>query len=57
MKRIDRVLKELSSLYEFNKMIALYKFKDYGNLQKIKSSKTDYESPSALPSMKSGKQH
>jgi len=57
VKRIDKVLKELSSLYEFNKMISFYKFKGYGNLQKIKSSKTDYESPSTLPSMKSGKQH
>ena len=46
VKRIDRVFKELSSLYEFNKKIALYKFKGHGNLQKIKSSKTEYESPS-----------
>ncbi len=46
MKRIDRVFKELSSLYEFNKKISLYKFNDYGNLQKIKSSKTEYKSSS-----------
>ena len=47
MKRIDKVLKELSSLYEFNKKIALYKFKGYGNLHEIKSGKTEYKSPSA----------
>ncbi len=46
MNRIDRVLMELSSFYEFNKKIALYKFKGYENLQDIKSSKTEYKSPS-----------
>lgn len=46
MKRIDKVLKELSLLYEFNKKIASYEFKGYGNLQEIKSSKTEYKSPS-----------
>ena len=44
MTKIDRVLSELSKLYEFNRNIRNYKVKKKGPLIKKSSKKTEAES-------------
>lgn len=43
MKKIDKVLKELSSLYELNRVIITYKFKDKKRHPVIQSAESKYK--------------
>jgi hypothetical protein len=43
MKRIDKILKELSALYELNIKIKMYKFKDDNNTLTVRTSGSEYK--------------
>ena len=43
MKRIDRILKELSALYELNMKIRMYKFKDGNNGLTVRTTDSEYK--------------
>jgi len=45
-KRIDRILRELSELYELNKKIETYRFRSDKNSMTVRTAEVGYKLPS-----------